>query len=128
MVSWKAHLQEYEYTTETFSRIRQSSDTKPESAVFKPEKNEALPPAASSPPSSSSTSSPASPLHNHRGQEHRPQDREDHRIFHTWHHGQVLSKTAPRASTDSLAIDALAFCIYEIFTTYIKILTLALQV
>ena len=80
-------------------------------------KKEALPPATGSSPPSSSTSSPASPLHNHRGQEHRPQDREDHRIFHTWHHGQVFSKTAPRASADSLAIDALAFCIYEIFTT-----------
>ena len=91
MVSWKAYLQEYEYTTETFSRIPQSSDTKPES------EKKALPPAAGSPPPSSSTSSPASPLHNHRGQEHRPQDREDHRIFHTWHHGQVLSKTAPGA-------------------------------
>ena len=116
MFSWKAHLQEYEYTTQTISRIPQSSDIKPESAVFKPEK-EALPPAAGSPPSSSSTSSPTSALHDHRRQEHRPQDREDHRIFHTWHHGQVLSKTAPRASADSLAIDALAFCIYEIFTT-----------
>ena len=81
------------------------------------QKKEALPPAAGSPPPSSSTSSPASPLHNHRGQEHRPQDREDHRIFHTWHHGQVFSKTAPRASADSLEIDALAYCIHEIFTT-----------
>ena len=80
-------------------------------------KKEALPPAAGSPPPSSTTSSPASPLHGHGRQEHRPQDREDHRIFHTWHHGQVFSKTAPRASADSLAIDALAFCIYEIFTT-----------
>ena len=80
-------------------------------------KKEALPPAAGSPPSSSSTSSPTSPLHDHRRQEHRPQDREDHRIFHTWHHGQVLSKTAPRASADSLVIDALAYCIHEIFTT-----------
>ena len=108
--------------------IPQSSDTKPESAVFKPEKRSTPTCRWFSPSLFLHLLARLSPPQPPRPRAPPPRSRRPQNFSYLASWPSVVQNSPRSQSTDSLAIDALAFCIYEILTTYIKILTLAVQV